>query len=411
MTVMELLRAGTSSTGDGPGSAVHRRAFVAGLLAAAGSATVYVLPALLVWVAASESTVSWTSSLGVGASLWLLAGGAHLVLGATHITVVPLLGFALSVAIGRWAATRAAREAADARTIRLARDTLHRPLAAVLLAWAAGYAGCALLWVGVAFLAGPHPVVWTLVLPVLVVPTLSVLLALQKLVKGRPELAGAALRRPAWLPEAVRRALRPGLEGAGALLGGGTLICLVLLVLRFGEVRHLQSELAPGLVGGVALALAQVAVLPNLALWAVSFVAGTGFSAVEGASATWTGSRTSLMPMVPAFGALPQPGAFPGLLPVIVLLPIAVGAFVGWRALRSVARLSTERTKLTVTGGAVVLAAGAIGLLDVLGGGSLGTARLSDIGAPAGAMTLALLVELGLGAALVLLWDRWKLRR
>ena len=37
--------------------------------------------------------------------------------------------------------------------------------------------------------------------------------------------------------------------------------------------------------------------------------------------------------------------------------------------------------------------------------------RLSAIGAPAGAMTLALLVELGLGAALVLVWDRWKLRR
>ena len=151
--------------------------------------------------------------------------------------------------------------------------------------------------------------------------------------------------------------------------------------------------------------------LPNLALWAVSFVAGTGFSAVEGASATWTGSRTSLMPMVPAFGALPQPGAFPGWLPLVALLPVAVGAFVGWRALRAVARLSTERTKLTVVGAAVVLAAGAIGLLDVLGGGSLGTQRLSDIGAPAGAMTLALLVELGLGAALVLVWDRWKLRR
>ena len=411
MTVMELLRAGTSSTGDGPGAAVHRRALVAGALAAAGSATVFVLPALLVWVAASESTVPWTSSLGVGASLWLLAGGAHLLLGDTHVTVVPLLGFALSVAIGRWAATRAAREAADARTIRLSRDTVHRPLAAALLAWATGYAGCALLWVGVAFLAGPHPVVWTLVLPVLGVPALSVVLALQRLVKGRPELAGPGLRRPAWLPEALRRALRPGLEGAGALLGGGTITCLVLLVLRFGEVRHLQAELAPGLIGGVALTLAQLAVLPNLALWAVSFVAGTGFSAVEGASATWTGSRTSLMPMVPAFGALPQPGAFPGLLPLIVLLPIAAGAYVGWRSLRSVARLSTGRTKVTVTGAAVVLAAGAIGLLDVLGGGSLGTARLSDIGAPAGAMTLALVVELGLGAALVLLWDRWKLRR
>ena len=64
---------------------------MAGALAAAGSATVFVLPALLVWVAASESTVSWTSSLGVGASLWLLAGGAHLTVGATHLTVVPLL--------------------------------------------------------------------------------------------------------------------------------------------------------------------------------------------------------------------------------------------------------------------------------------------------------------------------------
>ena len=75
------------------------------------------------------------------------------------------------------------------------------------------------------------------------------------------------------------------------------------------------------------------------------------------------------------------------------------------------ARLSTARTKLTVVGTAVVVAAGALGLLDVLGGGSLGMRRLSDIGAPAGALTLALLVELGLGAALVLAWDRWKLRR
>ncbi|WP_157581740.1 DUF6350 family protein [Phycicoccus sp. Soil803] len=411
MTVMDMLRAGTSSTGDGPGSAVHRRALLAGALAAAGSAMVFVLPALLVWVAASESTVSWTSSLGIGASLWLLAGGAHLTVGATHLTVVPLLALALSVVIGVWSATRAAREAADARTIRLARDTLHRPLAADLLAWTLGYAACALLWVAVAFLAGPHPVVWTLVLPVLVVPVVSAALALVRLLKGRPELAGPALRRPTWLPEPVRRAVRPGLEGAAVLVGAGSVICLVLLVVRFGEVRHLQSELAPGIVGGVALTLAQVAVLPNLALWAVSFVAGTGFSAVEGASATWTGSRTSLMPMVPAFGALPQPGAFPGLLPLIVLLPVAVGALVGWRSLRAVARLSTGRTKLTVAGTAVVVAAGAIGLLDVLGGGSLGMARLKDIGAPAGAMTLALLVELGLGATLVLAWDRWKLRR
>ena len=57
------------------------------------------------------------------------------------------------------------------------------------------------------------------------------------------------------------------------------------------------------------------------------------------------------------------------------------------------------------------VAAGLVGLLDVLGGASLGQARLSSIGAPAGAMTLALLVELAIGAGLVMAWDRWKLRR
>ena len=84
-------------------------------------------------------------------------------------------------------------------------------------------------------------------------------------------------------------------------------------------------------------------------------------------------------------------------MPLVVLLPVAVGAFIGWRSLRAVARLSTERTKLTVAGTAVVVGAGALGLLDALGGGSLGVARLSDIGAPAGMLVLA--------------WDRWKLRR
>ncbi|NYG07515.1 hypothetical protein BJ986_002002 [Phycicoccus badiiscoriae] len=411
MTVMEMLRGGTVSTDGGPGLVEHRRAMLAGALAAAGSASVFVLPALLVWVAAPESTVSWTSSLGVGASLWLLACGAHLSVGIAQVTVVPLLALAVNVAIGSWAAMRAARETAEARTIRLVGDTVHRPLALALGAWTAGYAACALLWVLIAFLAGPSPVVWTLVLPVLGVPALSAAIALARLVTRRPELAGPGLGRPRWLPDAVRRALRPGLEGAGALLGAAMVLCVLFVVLHFDRVSHLQGELAPGFIGGVVLTLGQLAVLPNLALWAVSFVAGTGFSAVQGASATWTGSRTSLLPMVPVFGALPQPGAFPGVLPVVVLLPVAVGALVGWRSLRAVARLSTERTKLTVAGAAVLVAAGTLGLLDMLGGSSLGVARLSHIGAPAGLMTLALLVELGIGASLVLAWDRWKLRR
>ncbi|WP_406832021.1 DUF6350 family protein [Pedococcus sp. KACC 23699] len=410
MTVMELLRGATSTSG-GPEPRALQRSFLAGAGAAAASGLVFVLPALLVWVAASESTVTWTTSLGVGASLWLLATGAHLTLGAATVTVVPLLFLGLAVLGAAWGAVRAVRESAESRAITLVADLLHRPLASALGSWTLGYAAAAALWALVASVAGPSPVLWTLVFPVLVVPVAAALLALAHALRRRPELAGERLRRPTWLPDAVRRGLRPGVEGAAGLLLTGVLVCIVMVVIHLGRVTSLQGELAPGVIGGTVLALAQLFVLPNLGLWALSFMAGTGFSAVEGASSTWTGSRTSLLPMVPVFGALPTPGAFPGWLPAIVLVPVGVGVLVGWRALRSVARLSTGRTKLTVVGVAVAVAGGLIGLLDLLGGSSLGQARLSSIGAPAGALTLALLVELAVGAGLVMVWDRWKLRR
>ncbi|WP_460931815.1 cell division protein PerM [Phycicoccus ginsengisoli] len=410
MTVMELLRGETTGRG-GVDPVGLRRAALAGAGAAAVSACVFVLPALLVWVAAAQSTVPWTAALGVGASLWLLGGGAHLDVAGTSVTVVPLLFLLLAVLGAAWSAGRATFDAAHDREPRLVRGLVHRRLLADLGAWTGGYVVCAALWWVAAALAGPTPVVWTVALPVLVLPVVAALLALGRHVRRRPELVGEAMRRPGWLPAAVPRGVRAGLEGAGALLGSGVLACVLMFVLHFDRVAHLQSELAPGVVGGVVLVVAQLAVLPNLALWAVSFLAGTGFSAVEGASATWTGSRTSVLPMVPVLGALPEPGAFPGALPLVVLVPVLVGVLVGWRALRSVSRLSTQGTKLAVVGVAVAVTAGAVGLLDVVGGSSLGSARLAHIGAPAGAMTLALLVEVALGAVLVLGWDRWKLRR
>jgi hypothetical protein len=410
MSVLELLRGESPTTGRPELRGLQRPALL-GAGAAASSALVFVLPAVLVWVADPHTTAGWTAPLGIGAGLWLLGTGAHLAFAGTQVTVVPLLFLGLAVAGSAWGAVRAVRDSAEDRTVRLVGGFLHRRLALSLLAWTCGYAVCALLWSLLALAAGPAPVVPTLLLPVVVLPVVSALIALRRLVRERPELAGPRLARPDWLPDAALRGVRPGLEGAAALVAAGTAACVVMVLAHLGQVTNLQHQLAPGLVGGTVLVLGQLAVLPNLGLWAVSFAAGTGFSAVDGASATWTGSRTSLLPMVPVFGALPEPGAFPALLPVVVLVPVAVGTLVGWRALRRVARLSTGVTKLTVVVVAVLVAAAAVGVLDVLGGGSLGVDRLSRIGAPAGAMTLALVAELALGALLALGWDRWRMRR
>ena len=50
-------------------------------------------------------------------------------------------------------------------------------------------------------------------------------------------------------------------------------------------------------------------------------------------------------------------------------------------------------------------------VLDLVAGGSLGQFRLSAVGAPTGRLFLALLLELGLGAVVVVVRDAWKLRR
>ena len=415
MSVMDLLRGVPSSTNGGgapDGQTPWHRPLLAGAGTALASALVVVLPALVAWVASPQSTVPWTDALGVGASLWLLAGGAWLRVGTASVAFVPLLLTAGVVAAACWGALRSSGEAADeGARVGHRWGLLARPLLRSLGLWAGGYAACAALWAAVAAASPVRPQVLGLVLPLVVVPAVAAAVAAARLVARDRALAGPRWRRPDLLPDVVRRAVRPAATGVGALLALGMAVVVLLVALRFGQVRHLHDELATGVVGGVVLTVAQMLCLPNLGLWALSFVGGTGFSVVEGASTTWTGSRSGLMPMVPVLGALPDPGAFPGWLPALALLPVAVGVLVGWRSLRSLALLSTLRTKLLVTGTAVALAAAAVGLLDALAGGSLGSQRLSHLGAPAVPMALALLVELALGAGLVLAWDRWRLRR
>ena len=143
----------------------------------------------------------------------------------------------------------------------------------------------------------------------------------------------------------------------------------------------------------------------------MSFLAGPGFRVVDGGAVTWSGSDGGLLPMVPVLAALPQPGAFPWFTALSVLAVVVVGAVVARRALREVARLSRVRTKLAVTAAACLTAALAIGLLDVVAGGSVGQFRLSSVGAPAGSLVLALFLELFAGALVVVLRDAWRLRR
>lgn len=414
MSVSERLRSvlpgSVDDSGDAgvPAGSRSVRGAVTGLLTGLTSLVVVLAPVLLAWLVEPLSTGNGWQAAGAGAALWLLVSGAHLTTGAVAFSLVPLLGTAALVGVA-WLGAREAM-------VDVSTDgdywwgTLPRPLAAALGAWWAGYAVAVGVAVGLS-VAGPfrvNPV--SLVLPVVVVPLLALVLALRPVAQDDPDVLGDRLGF-AWVPDTVRRAVRPGLAGAGVLLAIGLVVVVAAVALSWAQVSTISTAVAAGGLGSVVLALAQLAALPNLALWAVSFLAGPGFRVVEGGTVDWSGSKGGLLPMVPVLAALPEPGEFPWFTALSVLVVVAVGAFVARRALTAVARLSRLRTKLAVALSACTITALTLAGLDLVAGGSAGEFRLSAVGAPAGRLFLALLVELAIGAVVVVLRDAWRLRR
>jgi Family of unknown function (DUF6350) len=410
MTVIDRLRAAVpgadASSGTGPG---WRRGLVVGLLTGLVSVAVVLAPALLAWSRAEPASGSPEQAFAVGAALWLLGAGAHLTDGEVTFSLTPLLGLALLVLLARVGAREAmVRVSLEGEAWR---GLLPRRLTTSLGSWWAGYA---VVVVAAAALAatGPLRPVWgTVALPAVVLPLVGAGLALRPVVADEPELLGprAAVLR---LPDAVRRGVGPGLTGLLVLLGIGSALVLAAVVLSWDGVRAVHDGLAADGAGSAVAVLVQVGMLPNLALWAVSFLAGPGFQVVDGAAVTWSGAESGLLPMVPVLAALPQPGPFPAVVAVgAALVVVAVGVFVGQRAVRTVARLARLRTKLAVATSACAVAAVGAGLLDVVGGGSFGQFRLASVGAPAPALALCLFGWLLLGAVLAVLRDAWRLRR
>lgn len=417
MTGLEMLRGVRPSVdaddeGDGPAQAPpwlpdSARDALTGLVTGLMSLLVVLVPTVLGWMLDPRPDASFGEPLGAAASLWLLVQGAHLGAGATTVAFVPLLFGALAV----WGASRGATRALGTADVddELVADLLPRSVVGVAARWWGGYA----VAVGLASaltVVGSLPLRWpTVAIPAVVVPGLALALAVRRLAREADVLGP---RLDAFLlPESTRRAAGPALRGLGLLLGFGLLAVVGAVVLSWGSVTDLQGEVGAGFLGGLLLVVVQVAALPNLALWLVALLAGPGFSVVDGAHTSLSGSTSGLMPLVPVLGAMPEPGRYPWFTWLLVLVPVLVGVHVGRRSLGSVARLSSLRTKASVAASACLLVALAVGLLDGLGGGSLGAYRLSDIGASAFWTTLALAAELLVGALAVVAWDAWRLRR
>lgn len=206
------------------------------------------------------------------------------------------------------------------------------------------------------------------------------------------------------VPSSIVRGAAFAVTGVVAASAAG--IALMTL-LRGGEVVALFQASRVDALGATVLTLGQLAYLPTLVVWAASWIAGPGFAVGVGTAVSPAGTQLGVVPGIPILGLLPEHGSIWML--IVVLIPIAAGAFAGW-AVRS--RLVWEGTPLgmlpraAIALGIAVVTAGVAAIAGALAHGSMGPGRLVEIGPAPVTFALAIGAEVLLGAAILLLSPR-----
>jgi hypothetical protein len=318
---------------------------------------VVVLPALVGWLAAPETTVGWFSAVSLASAIWFLGHGQSVGAGGVAISLTPLLLLAVFV----YVTYRFAR--------RLAATERHR-------VGSADWSRVAQWGVVPGFVVGYGRV--SAVLGSLLVPVAALGFVL---VRPDDEEAPAFVRTwfrrgPTWLPSVWRT----GWRAAGLLLGLGLVVVVARLAVSWSAVADIQDQYGTNLGAMLVITVAQLTLLGNGATWALSFLAGPGFQVALGSTIAPAGAHPGLLPLVPVLGALPQAADYPALAYAVLLAPVALGAWVGRRVDAELEFFGDVRARLLATGVAALIGVVVVVAVTALGNGAVGVDRLSSVG-------------------------------
>ncbi|MFD1714631.1 DUF6350 family protein [Amnibacterium flavum] len=354
---------------------------------------ILLVPLTALWAFEFDLQIDWTVFYRAAADLWLIGHGVDvrfaldlpLVAGATpgepFVVTIAALGLALLTALLGVRAGRRLLETDHPGTAITVTLGTFAGLSAIIALTAGVGAAQPSRWQGVLF---PTLVFTVGIILGAVIPSGEVR---RRPTSSRPSpfarLAEATLDR---LPEGaiqwVSWSLRLGGVAAAGLMAVAAILVAGLLVIGYSTVITLYESLQSGVLGGAALTIAQLALLPNLVIWAAAWLVGPGFAIGTGSSVSPVGTALGPVPSLPVLGAIPTTDSafgFLGLAAPIVVAFLA-GALLrsrlnaGWRG-----ELSTATViGLGVSGG--VVAGVALGLLSWAAAGSAGVGRLTDIG-------------------------------
>lgn len=393
------------------------------LIAVAVGIGIVLVPLTVLWAAQFGMAVDWAVFWRAGADVWLAGHGVDLAVTLPAVTVATLglpaasAAFPLTIAVLGFALLTAAFGVRAGLRSTL---TPHWRLGAVVAVVV--FAALSAIVTLTAGSAAVTPSVWQGILLPPFVFALGLAAGIPLGLARHGAQAGADARdRTAGIlgrlhlarlephtRDGIAAALRAGTGAAALLVAAAAVLTALLIVLNFGTIVGLYESLHAGVLGGSVLTLGQLALLPNLVIWTVSWLAGPGFALGAGSSVGPMGSQLGPIPSLPLFGVLPHGSLLFGFLGLAV--PLLAGFFAAVLVRsgdpRHLRELRSGAWKAAVAGGMGAVAGILTGLLAWWSGGSSGPGRLLDVGPNAWLVALFVALEVAVGGIVGLLARR-----
>lgn len=353
------------------------------------------VPLSILWIFEQDAQTGWLVAFRTAADLWLLSQGTPIEVAAGKflglevpafsITLIPL---AYSMVLG-WLAYRIGRRFSGAPEI--------------WPAWTAALAAYGLLAFlitrGAQFAAASPSAVLGVVCPTLFFAffmTAGSVVGAPRAVYGAAKNAQAPERKAfkdffstqfQKLPWVIRVVWSPALRaGTGIVLAllvvSATLIALMLAFNWINIITFYESVHATWL-GGFALTVGQIALLPNFVIYGAAWLTGVGFSIGAGSLISPLGSAAGPLPTIPILSILPQGQLSFGMIAIVAPLVLA---FIATLAIRDHAEdvrfeFATPLASALALGLSIAFVAAAeLAILAWLASGGFGPGRLAANG-------------------------------
>ena len=180
-----------------------------------------------------------------------------------------------------------------------------------------------------------------------------------------------------------------------AMTGFGALIFAASLAFHFTTVLQLTQVIEPGIFGGLAFLAVQILYLPNFAVAALSYIAGSGVVIGSGSWLNPFVHRIDEIPAIPLLGGLPvHPHPY---LAILIVALMGIGAFIArYGSTRYSDHTELNRFLFATIGFVVALSL----IFARASSGELLSSNLSSVGPQWWLMPILIGVELAAGAAL-----------